>query len=137
MASDLFIDTGGFYSLLARKDDRHLRAREVMQKAAARKRRLVTTDYVLDETATLLRARGLNDLVPDFFEGIFASRACRVVWMDPERFDRTRALFLKGPGREWSFTDCLSFVVMKELHLREALTKDSHFREAGFTPLLS
>ena len=136
MASDVFIDTSGFYALLVRGDDRHQKSIDLMHQAAQVKRRFVTTDYVLDETATLLQARGRPELVTRFFVSVFGSRACRVIWMDPDRFDRTRALFVSHLGQEWSFTDCVSFVVMKELRLREALTKDAHFRAAGFLPLL-
>jgi predicted nucleic acid-binding protein len=96
----------------------------------------VTTDYVVDETATLLQARGFSGLLPLFFDSVLASRACRLVWMDIDRFQRTRALFLAHRGRGGSFTDCLSFIVMKELRLREALTKDAHFEASGFKVLL-
>lgn len=137
MASDVFVDTAGFYALLAPDDDRHGKAVTVLRQIENRKRGLVTTDYVLDETATLLQSRGLNDLVAPFFDRVFVSRSCRVLWMDAERFERTRALFIAHLVRGWSFTDCASFVAMRELHLREALTQDAHFREAGFTPLLA
>ena len=137
MGPEVFIDTSGFYALLVRGDDRHRHATDFMREAALRKRRFVTTDYVLDETATLLQARGRTGVVPRFFDSVFGSRACRVLWMDPERFDRTRALFVGRLGQRWSFTDCLSFVVMKELRLREALTKDTHFRSASFVALLA
>ena len=136
MASEIFVDTSGFYSLLARGDDRHSRATEVLRSAAEDKRRLVTSDYVVDETATLLQARGLVRLIPPFFETVFTSSACRLIWMDADRFHRTRAFFLRNLGRDWSFTDCADFVIMKELRIREALTKDSHFEEAGFVALL-
>jgi len=137
MAPEVFIDTSGFYALLVRGDDRHGQAAAFMRGAAAKRRRFVTTDYVLDETVTLLQARGKATVAPRLFESVFASRACRVVWMDPERFEQTKALFLQRLGQQWSFTDCLSFVVMRTLHLREALTKEAHFAAAGFTALLA
>jgi uncharacterized protein len=137
MGADLFIDTSGFYALLVRGDDQHDRARKAMRKAAQKKQRLVTTDYVLDETATLLMARGCSAAVPALFHSVSASNACRVVWMDTERFEKTKGSFIKKVENRWSFTDCFSFVVMKELRLREALSKDAHFRAAGFTPLLA
>ncbi len=137
MASDAFIDTSGFYAILVSTDDRHAEAAEHLKRAAAARRRFVTTDYILDETATLLQARRLEALVPPFFESVFASRACRIVWMDAARFGRARAAFLRSLGRGWSFTDCASFVVMRELRLTEALTKDANFEEAGFRALLS
>jgi predicted nucleic acid-binding protein len=60
----------------------------------------------------------------------------RVVWMDAEYFEETIHLFLKNPDRRWSFTDCFSFVAMKGLGLRDALSKDSRFKISGFAPLL-
>jgi predicted nucleic acid-binding protein len=108
-----------------------------MRRAAARRRRFVTTDYVLDETATLLQARGHLAVVPRFFESVLGSEACRIQWMDVERFARTRDMFIQRLGQGWSFTDCLSFLLMKEMRLREALTKDAHFLAAGFSPLLA
>src|SRR5262245_46337783 len=84
MASDTFIDTSGFYSHLVKGDERHVEAANFMRQASQKKRRLVTTDYVLDETATLLQARGRDHLVRGFFESVFASRACQIVWMDPD-----------------------------------------------------
>jgi len=136
MASELFIDTSGFYALLVRGDDRHEQALDLMRHASERRDRFVTTDYVLDETATLFMARAYVKLLPRFFESVFQSMACRVIWMDAERFDQTRGTFLKNARRRWSFTDCMSFSVMREFRLREALTKDAHFRAAGFTALL-
>ena len=137
MATDVFVDTAGFYALLAPDDDRHRQAVVFLRQAADRKRRLVTTDYVLDETATLLQSRGLPALVAPLFDRVFGSRSCYVHWMDAEHFERTRAMFVAHLARGWSFTDCASFVVMRELHLREALTQDAHFREAGFVALLA
>jgi predicted nucleic acid-binding protein len=96
----------------------------------------VTTDYVLDETATLLKARGHRHQAGAFFESIFRSTACRIEWMDPEQFRETERSFLKHEDQSWSFTDCFSFRVMHLLRLRDALTTDKHFREAGFNALL-
>jgi uncharacterized protein len=84
----------------------------------------------------LLKARGHAHLAEAFFERVFRSAACRVEWMDPDRFAQTRQFFLKHHDQEWSFTDCFSFSVMRRLGLRDALTADAHFRHAGFNPLL-
>ncbi len=136
MATEVFIDTSGFYAMLVRGDDKHAAVQRVLREARRRKRRFLTTDYVLDETATLLKARGFLHLLAPFFERLDASRACRIEWTDSDRFQEVRALFLKHADQAWSFTDCLSFHVMTQLRLREALTKDSHFEHAGFTALL-
>jgi predicted nucleic acid-binding protein len=57
MASEIFIDTSGFFAMLSSDDDRHGLAAKIVTAARKSKRGFVTTDYVLDETATLLKAR--------------------------------------------------------------------------------
>jgi len=137
MAHDVFVDTSGFYALLVKRDDRHQQAGRFLKEARRRKARFLTTDYVLDETATLLKARGHGHLVPVLLESVFSSAVCAVDWTDPEQFRTACDFFVKHEDHPWSFTDCLSFVVMKRRRVREALTKDAHFREAGFQPLLA
>lgn len=94
MKNEVFIDTSGFYALLAIDDDRHAQAKACLAKASVRRTRFLTTDYVLDETATLLKARGKAILLVPFFERVFASKSCRIAWTDAERFNQTRIFFL-------------------------------------------
>ena len=136
-AEPLFIDTGGFYALISPESPSHQLAVEIMQAAAEQRRRAITTDYVVDETATLLRARGLTKLLAEFFYLTEESQALMVEWTSPDRFAAARKFMLKHLDQEFSFTDCVSFVVMKELRLQEALATDRHFRIAGFNPLLA
>src|SRR5260370_41115753 len=108
MANEIFVDTSGFYALLIKADDRHAAASRLVREARRRKRRFVTSDYVLDETATLLKARGHVHLLGAFFDKVRASHVCRIEWTDPERFEDVQAFFLKHVDQAWSFTDCLS-----------------------------
>jgi uncharacterized protein len=136
MADEIFIDTSGFCAMLVGDDDRHSAAAKIVASARKRKRGFITSDYVLDETATLLKARKKSHLLPSFFDLLENSQACRIEWTDSERFHEVRTFFLKHDDQEWSFTDCLSFRLMSDLGLREAFTKDSHFKQAGFLVLL-
>ncbi len=136
MANEIFVDTSGFYSVLVKNDDRHTEANHVLKSAASKKRGLITTDYVLVETATLLKSRGHGKLVRIFFDTIFSSSMCRIQWTDLDRFQDVQTFFLKHIDQAWSFADCLSFHVMKEFRLREALTKDKHFEQAGYIVVL-
>ncbi|MBI4614747.1 MAG: PIN domain-containing protein [Planctomycetes bacterium] len=136
MAREIFVDTGGFYALLAGRDDRHREACRILHGAPRKRQTFVTTDYVLDETATLLKARRLRQLLRPLFETLASSAACRIEWTDSARFERVLRFFLKHQDQDWSFTDCASFVVMQESGLSRALTKDEHFRQAGFEALL-
>jgi uncharacterized protein len=136
MARRIFVDTSGFYALMTKSDAMHEKAAGFLQKAQKQKTNFVTTDYILDETATLFRARGLGHLIPNVFQVVLSTAVCQIEWMDPERFSETLAYFIKHNDHEWSFTDCFSFIVMKHLQIHDALTKDNHFRAAGFAPLL-
>lgn len=127
--------TPAVYACLVRRDDRHGAAAEHLRNARGR-RGFVTTDYVLDETITLLKVRGSGHLIQEFLSITLGSPACRVEWMDPQRFDAARYFLLRHVDHEYSFTDCFSFCTMKQFRIREALTKDEHFLQAGYRPLL-
>ena len=138
MASEpIFMDTGGFFALLSAEDASHRKASAIMEEAGQARRRIVTTDYVLDETATLLRARRLMKYLKEFLRMTETSQALSIEWMTPNRFAAARKFMLKHLDQEFSFTDCVSFIVMKELRLTDALATDNHFRIAGFNPLLA
>jgi len=72
----------------------------------------------------------------DFLDTIEGSEALRVEWIGPDRFHAGAAMFRKYKDKEWSFTDCVSFAVMRELRVRDACTTDHHFKQAGFMLLL-
>jgi len=136
MNSNLFLDTSGLFSYLVIQDDKHQNASAIVKKMVHHKYHLITTDYIIDEMATLLKARGYSKYLPNLFDGILFSKACQIEWMDQDYFHQTKAMMLKFQDHRWSFTDCFSFVVMKKKNLTQALSKDAHFREAGFRPLL-
>ena len=136
MEREVFVDTSGFYALLVAGDEQHQRAEQLLKRARQKRSRFVTSDYVLDETMTLLTARKFGHLVEPFLQATLHSSACRIEWTDPERFTETAGFLLQHQDHEWSFTDGLSFVLMKKLRLRDALTKDAHFEQAGFVALL-
>jgi predicted nucleic acid-binding protein len=85
----------------------------------------------------LFRARGISELVPELFRLVDESDALSVEWTTPDRFSAARKFMLKHLDQKFSFTDCVSFVLMKELGLKDALATDNHFRVAGFHPLLA
>lgn len=137
LAAGIFIDTSGFYSLLVQRDSMHQRASAILAQAANERTSFVTTDYVLDESVTLLKARGHRQLIALLFDTMDASSVIRTEWTTAEHFHETRAFCLQHSDKNWSFTDCLSFLVMRRLGLYQALTSDGHFRQAGFRTLLS
>jgi predicted nucleic acid-binding protein len=73
MANEIFVDTSGFYAIVVKADDQHHAARRILRDAQRRKRQFITTDYILDETATLLKARSLKHLLTPFLSTLDAS----------------------------------------------------------------
>jgi len=137
MASrEVFVDTSGLYALIDRKDAHHSAAREAVERLARAGRRLIVTDYVIDETVTLAYRRSGERVALRVLDLIDQSVGIRVEWIEETRFNAAKSYFRRHSDHGYSFTDCASFVVMRELELREALTTDRDFREAGFDPLL-
>ena len=112
-------------------------AREAVAVLVRRGSKLVVTDYIVDETVTLARAHRSDRVGLRILDLIEQSVGIRVERIDVARFDATKAYFRKHADQAYSFTDCSSFVVMRELRIRKALTTDGHFTEAGFERLLS
>lgn len=132
----VFVDTMGWFSLLDRRDSWHEEAKARMATLAKTRTPLFTSDYVVDETATLLKMRGAGRAIRGFFEMFDQSQALTLTPVTPARFQEARSFFLKYLDHGYSFTDVTSFILMKELDIREAFTHDEHFSEAGFLPLL-
>ena len=137
MASrDALVDTTGLCALINRNDPAHGAARAAVGKLLRDGRRLVVTDYVIDESATFAKAHGGAQLAGRVLELIEQSHGFRIEWIGPERFEATKAFFRRHADHGYSFTDCSSFVVMRELRLTHALHSDRHFTEAGLEVLL-
>lgn len=99
-------------------------------------RRLVVTDYVIVESVNLANVRSGARVATRVLDLIEQSGGIRIEWIGIPRFEAARAFFRRHSDHAYSFTDCSSFVVMRELKLQQALTSDRHFSEAGFEPLL-
>jgi predicted nucleic acid-binding protein len=133
---EVFADTSALYALVDRNDAGHAAAKREVGRLVAAKRRIVTTDYIVAETVNLGNARGGALVANRVLDLVEQSSGIRLEWIGPDRFDDAKAFFRKHSDHAYSFTDCTSFVVMRELRVAEALTTDRNYREAGFTVLL-
>ncbi len=128
----IFVDTSAWYAVEVEDDVSHTAARSFLSQLASGKHGVsVTTDYVLDETLTLLRSRRGLEAAVTFIDKIRKSKSLRVFWIDEGLFEKALGTFRASGHRSWSFTDCTSFALMKELSVAEAFTFDKHFDEAG------
>lgn len=131
-ARTLFMDTAGWMMLADASDPSHSSARAFRDAWLENGGVLLSTDFVLDETLTLLRVRLGLDAAERWWKMVDASARVAWEWIDSDRAEKARNWFFRWRDKEFSFTDCTSFVVMTERKLSVALTSDRHFVQAGF-----
>ena len=128
----LFVDTAGWMACADAGDPAHAQCRAARDGALEAGQTLITSDFVVDETLTLLRVRLGLRAAETWWQQIDRSSRLRWERVDSDRFEKARQLFFRFRDKEFSFTDCTSFVIMREARLTHALTTDRHFRQAGF-----
>jgi uncharacterized protein len=124
----VFVDTSAWYAIVTPDDPQHQRVVEWNQ---VNRPHLVTTDHVIDETLTLLRARGQTARAIALGRRFFDLGEGTIHYLDRTDLRRGWELFRDQPSRAWSFTDCTSRAVIERLHIKYALAFDQHFSEFG------
>jgi predicted nucleic acid-binding protein len=128
-----FGDTFYFLALLNPKDARHNAA---VAFSRTHGRSVVTTDWVLTELADGLAKQRTRRTFTLVYEGLVADPGTTIIKCSPGLWEQGRLLYEARADKDWSLTDCISFVVMEREKIAEALTADHHFEQAGFVALL-
>jgi predicted nucleic acid-binding protein len=123
----IFVDTSAWFAGSVIADQNHQSARALF--VSTDPRLLITTDYVLDESLTLLKARGENVRALELGRRVLEETICRLVWVEQQDVFKAWTVFEAHRHKGWSFTDCVSRVVIDRLQIKEAFTFDQHFRE--------
>jgi uncharacterized protein len=132
----ILVDTSAWYALTDSRERRHADAVKVFSGMTRGEfGRILTTDYILDETYTLLRMRLGTDPVRSLRDLLTGSTNLQMVRVSERDFDSAVELMLAHADKRWSLTDCTSFVLMRELEIRRAFTFDRNFTQAGFEVL--
>ena len=135
MAGAIFIDTWGWVALGSARDSKHHEVSKLYRTLRAEKRPMFTSDYILDETVTLLFRREVYADALRFITGILKSAEEKFITIERISSDRfaeawkLRQRFQDKP--DISFTDLTSMIVMKERHIKQVLTEDVHFQQVG------
>jgi uncharacterized protein len=134
MKSELFLDASYAIALTAPGDHHHQRAVEFSEQIEAERVRLTITRAVLLEIGnSLARNRQIAVALLSALEG---DPSVEIVALSESLYHRALTLFAQRRDKSWGLTDCVSFVVMQERGLTDALTTDKHFPQAGFRALL-
>lgn len=133
MKKPLFIDTSYILALVNTRDEFHLQAKNVADQVNDK---LITTEAVLTEVGNALAKPQWREIAVETLEDMRSDDDVEILSVDSELFSKALKFYSSRIDKEWGLTDCISFVVMKDRKLKDALTSDHHFEQAGFQALL-
>lgn len=129
MSVRVFLDTGALYALADRSDDDHSCVKEIWQR---RDISFITHDLILTESVSLITKRLSKSAAVQIIGAVMDSSRIHVVPASAELLRRSWQRFLRFADKDWDWIDCTSFEVMDMLSLKDALSLDHHFEQAGY-----
>lgn len=136
MADSFFLDTAFAVALISPNDAFHEKALELANMIEATKSSLVTTRAVVIEVGNALSKQSLRKSAVTLIDSMEADETVIIVSVSDDIYNEAFKLFRSRLDKEWGLTDCISFVVMKQRKVTNALTTDQHFQQAGFVALM-
>ena len=137
LSGDLtFVDASGWIALVNANDTLHHESVRLFQQRLNDGRGFVTSSVVLLEVGNWLSPVPLRRLASGLAERIERSSRVQVVELTPELYRKGWQLYRERPDKDWGVIDCISFTIMQDRNISEALTGDRHFQQAGFMALL-
>jgi predicted nucleic acid-binding protein len=124
----ILVDTGAWFSRFVPDDPQHA---QMLKWFASNSEPLLTTDYCIDETLTLLNVRKRPKLAIEAGVLLFDESMAKIHFLNRNQIERAWILFQQRANAGWSFTDCTSKVVIGDLDIQGAASLDEHFRQFG------
>lgn len=134
MTNAIFMDTSYILALINACDEFHQQALNAADQIDGK---FITTEAVLTEIGNALAKLQWRALAIDTINDLRDDDDVEVLSITPELFSKAFKFYSSRMDKEWGLTDCISFVVMKDRKMTDALTTDHHFEQAGFTALMS
>jgi len=132
-----FADTAFWIALFSIRDQYHLNSLSWQKHLTESASRLITTEAVCWEWMNAMAGISTRKIVGKAYERICQDPHIEVISASPQMSDSAVRLFTSRADKEWSVTDCLSFVIMQRRNIVHALTADRHFEQAGFQAVLT
>lgn len=132
----VFVDAAAWIALLNTRDALHSNAIEINKTLRKQNAVLVTTEFVLLEVADGLCVPPLRQKSVNFIEGLYQLANLQIIEVTHSLLVAGLELYKQREDKNWSLTDCISFVVMIQEGISHAFTSDRHFEQAGFIKLL-
>jgi len=132
----IFADTGYFIALLSQADTLHGKAHRLSKNLATKRVHIVTTEAVLIETLDGFARYHHRAIASALVDELEKDADVEIIPTTTARFRAALKIYNERPDKTWGMTDCISFVIMREKKIKQALTADRHFVQAGFEALL-
>jgi predicted nucleic acid-binding protein len=133
----VFGDTSAIVAYFDGNDQRHNESKRIFDKIVKERIKILVTDYIFDECITTILSRVGHYNALKAGEFILSSGIIKFVWLDECLKLKAWEYFEKHSDKSYSFTDCTSFVVMKEMKVNHFFAFDDHFVKAGFVAFSS
>lgn len=136
VAPKVFLDTAYALSLSSEQDNWHEVALQIADALEEERTSIVTTQAIMLEIGNALSKQRFRHAAVTLLQSLESDPSVEIVPFSQELYDRAFALFRKRPDKDWGLIDCVSFIVMQENGITQALTTDDHYRQAGFHALM-
>lgn len=137
MTTELFLDASYAIALSSATDRHHEKAVELASQIEANNSGLTTTRAVILEIGNALSRLRYRMVAVTLLDAIENDSSVEIVALSEDLYSQGLELYRRHQDKEWGLTDCISFAVMRERSITDALTADDHFRQAGFRVLLA
>lgn len=138
MANKIFVDTAGWANFFIKKQPQHQACKQLVQQYRLHQTQFVTTNYIILELVALLHSplRIPPAVAVPIVETIKQVEWIEIIHITAALDNEAWQLRQARLDKNWSLVDCSSFVIMQKNDIREALTTDAHFEQAGFSKVL-
>jgi predicted nucleic acid-binding protein len=136
VGTEAFLDTAFAIALSSSGDDLHRAALALADELETSPTRIVTTRAVLMEIGNALSKQRYRPAAVELLLSLENDPKVEIVPVSGDLYAQAFKLFSERTDKEWGLVDCVSFVVMRERGITDALTSDDHFRQAGFNALM-
>lgn len=129
----IFVDSGAWFASVVEDDEDHFAAKNWFDQNVEE---LLITDYIVDETLTLLRSRGAETKALELGKLFFETQDISVHYLNESEIRESWNIFKQFSDKGWSFTDCSSKHICEKFEISQAVSFDKHFRQFGSVIIL-
>ena len=136
MKEKYFIDTSFIIALSSKKDNLHQKALDLAKLIKSNRISLITSEFIILELGNSFLKMSLKNKGIILINSLYDDKSIEIVKLSDKYYKLGLSLFCRMLDKNWSLTDCISIEILKEFNIKNVLTADNHFNQAGFNTLL-